>query len=106
MVAKHGHLSSLLQDFEVLLARLVYILMTLTLGPVKHVACTFPIMYCACWRFGLVPAHLQGLSVNVHRDYDMFIKELTARFPHEEAGIKAFYGECWKVRQGLHVDIR
>ena len=31
------------------------------------------------------------------RDYEQFIAELTARFPHEAAGIRKFYDECWKV---------
>lgn len=38
-----------------------------------------------------------GLSVQVHRKYEEFLTELISRFPHEEAGIRTFYGECWKV---------
>ena len=40
----------------------------------------------------------QGLEVRVWRDYDKFIAELTKRFPHEAAGIRKFYDECWRVR--------
>jgi hypothetical protein len=38
-----------------------------------------------------------SLSVQVHREYDDFLRELISRFPHEEAGIRTFYAECWKV---------
>lgn len=31
------------------------------------------------------------------RDYERFVAELTRAFPHEAAGIRGFYGECWKV---------
>jgi prolycopene isomerase len=37
------------------------------------------------------------LDVKVHRDYEKFLQELTARFPHEQEGIRRFYDECWKV---------
>ncbi|AFY36951.1 carotene isomerase [[Leptolyngbya] sp. PCC 7376] len=37
------------------------------------------------------------LSIRVHRDYEEFLQELIARFPHEEKGIRKFYGECWDV---------
>lgn len=47
-------------------------------------------------------AHPQGLEINVHRDYDAFVRELVSRFPHEEAGIKGFYGECWKIFNALN----
>jgi prolycopene isomerase len=48
------------------------------------------------------PAQLQyhlpgGLSLAVDRDYEGFIAELTARFPHEAKGIRAFYDTCWQV---------
>lgn len=48
------------------------------------------------------PAQLEyhlpgGLSVAVDRDYESFIAELTARFPHEAKGIRAFYDTCWQV---------
>ena len=38
-----------------------------------------------------------GLELKVHRDYERFLEELTAIFPHEAKGIRAFYDECWKV---------
>jgi len=38
--------------------------------------------------------------LQVWRDYDAFVEELTARFPAERAGIKAFYDECWTVGCG------
>ena len=48
------------------------------------------------------PAQLEyhlpgGLSVAVDRNYESFIAELTARFPHEAKGIRAFYDTCWQV---------
>ena len=33
----------------------------------------------------------------VYRNYDRFIARLTALFPHEAAGIRAFYGTCLQV---------
>jgi len=38
-----------------------------------------------------------GLSVLVHRDFEEFVQELVKRFPEEEAGVRGFYGECWRV---------
>ncbi len=38
-----------------------------------------------------------NLKVKVHRDYEKFLQELTAYFPHEKQGIRQFYDECWKV---------
>ncbi|MFM1800285.1 MAG: Carotene isomerase, partial [Cyanobacteriota bacterium] len=38
-----------------------------------------------------------GLEVEVDRDYDSFIARLTALFPHEAKGIRAFYDTCWQV---------
>jgi prolycopene isomerase len=38
-----------------------------------------------------------GLSVAVDRDYERFIADLSARFPHEAGGIRAFYDSCWQV---------
>ncbi len=38
-----------------------------------------------------------GLSVAVDRDYESFIARLTALFPHEAKGIRAFYDTCWQV---------
>ena len=48
------------------------------------------------------PAQLEyhlpgGLSLAVDRDYEGFIAELTARFPQEAKGIRAFYDTCWQV---------
>jgi hypothetical protein len=37
------------------------------------------------------------LDVAVWRKYEDFVAELSARFPHEAEGIKAFYDTCWKV---------
>lgn len=45
---------------------------------------------------------LQGLEVKVWRKYEEFIQELIQKFPHEEAGIKLFYGECWRVFNSLN----
>ncbi len=42
--------------------------------------------------------HLPGnLDLKVHQDYEKFLQELTSLFPQEAAGIRKFYGECWKV---------
>jgi prolycopene isomerase len=42
--------------------------------------------------------HLPGkLELKVHRDYEKFLQELIACFPHEEQGIRKFYDECWNV---------
>jgi prolycopene isomerase len=38
-----------------------------------------------------------GLELKVHRDYENFLQELIAYFPHERQGIRQFYDECWKV---------
>jgi prolycopene isomerase len=48
------------------------------------------------------PAQLEyhlpgGLTVAVDRDYESFIAELTARFPHEAKGIRTFYDTCAQV---------
>jgi prolycopene isomerase len=48
------------------------------------------------------PAQLEyhlpgGLNVAVDRDYERFIADLTARFPHEAQGIRSFYDTCWQV---------
>lgn len=37
------------------------------------------------------------LELKVHRDYEAFLQELIARFPHEAKGIRQFYDECWQV---------
>lgn len=41
--------------------------------------------------------HLPDLELKVHREYEAFLRELIALFPHEESGIRAFYGKCWEV---------
>jgi prolycopene isomerase len=38
-----------------------------------------------------------GLHVAVDRDYERFLADLTALFPHEAKGIRAFYDTCWSV---------
>ncbi|MBD2099811.1 carotenoid isomerase [Leptolyngbya sp. FACHB-261] len=38
-----------------------------------------------------------SLDLKVHRDYEKFLQELSARFPHERQGIRRFYDECWQV---------
>jgi len=38
-----------------------------------------------------------GLTVAVDRDYERFLADLTALFPHEANGIRAFYDTCWRV---------
>ena len=48
------------------------------------------------------PAQLEyhlpgGLNVAVDRDYECFLADLTARFPHEARGIRAFYDTCAQV---------
>ncbi|MEA5515395.1 carotenoid isomerase [Nodularia sp. UHCC 0506] len=37
------------------------------------------------------------LDLKVERVYEKFLQNLIAHFPHEETGIRHFYGECWKV---------
>lgn len=45
-----------------------------------------------------VQYHLpKDLDIKVHQDYNKFLQELTAKFPHEARGIKQFYDECWRV---------
>jgi len=48
------------------------------------------------------PAQLEyhlpaGLHLAVDRDYDSFVARLSALFPHEAKGIRAFYATCWSV---------
>ncbi|MFO7628185.1 MAG: carotene isomerase [Prochlorococcaceae cyanobacterium] len=48
------------------------------------------------------PAQLEyhlpgGLNVAVDRDYERFLADLTALFPHEAKGIRAFYDTCAQV---------
>ena len=38
-----------------------------------------------------------GLQIAVDRDYERFLAELIARFPHEASGIRRFYDTCWQV---------
>lgn len=47
-------------------------------------------------------AHPEGLEVKVWRDYEAFIEELSAKFPHERTGIRRFYDECWRVFNSLN----
>jgi prolycopene isomerase len=44
-----------------------------------------------------------GLELKVHKDYEKYLQELTAYFPHERQGIRKFYDECWKVFNCLNV---
>ncbi|MGC1394832.1 MAG: carotenoid isomerase [Coleofasciculaceae cyanobacterium] len=44
-----------------------------------------------------------GLELKVHKDYEKYLQELTAYFPHENQGIRKFYDECWKVFNCLNV---
>jgi len=48
------------------------------------------------------PAQLEyhlpdGLRVAVDREYESFVARLSALFPHEAKGIRAFYDTCWQV---------
>ncbi|BAZ38912.1 hypothetical protein NIES4101_48570 [Calothrix sp. NIES-4101] len=38
-----------------------------------------------------------GWELKVERDYQQFLENLTAHFPHEKQGIRSFYDECWRV---------
>lgn len=44
-----------------------------------------------------------GLALKVHKDYEKFLQELIAQFPHEQDGIRRFYDECWRVFNCLNV---
>ncbi len=45
-----------------------------------------------------VQYHLPNhLDIKVHRDYELFLQELIAKFPQEAQGIRKFYDECWQV---------
>jgi prolycopene isomerase len=44
-----------------------------------------------------------NLEIQVHRDYEKFLNELSDRFPQEKQGIKKFYDECWQVFNCLNV---
>ena len=39
----------------------------------------------------------EDLELKVHREYEDFVGELSALFPHEKEGIRKFYDECWRV---------
>ncbi len=39
----------------------------------------------------------EDLELKVHQDYEKFLQELIAHFPHERQGIRRFYDECWQV---------
>jgi prolycopene isomerase len=38
-----------------------------------------------------------NLDIKVERDYQQFLDNLIAYFPHEAEGIRRFYDECWRV---------
>ncbi|MEM1393815.1 MAG: carotenoid isomerase [Cyanobacteria bacterium P01_H01_bin.150] len=38
-----------------------------------------------------------SLDLKVERNYEDFLQNLIAYFPHESKGIRSFYDECWKV---------
>ncbi|MBE9033169.1 carotene isomerase [filamentous cyanobacterium LEGE 11480] len=44
-----------------------------------------------------------GLNLKVHRQYEDFLQELIAQFPHEAKGIRQFYDACWRVFNCLNV---
>lgn len=39
----------------------------------------------------------EGFTLEVERSYEKFISKLIEKFPHEEKGIRKFYGICWQV---------
>ena len=43
-----------------------------------------------------------GLALKVHRNYEKFLQELTAHFPHERTGIRRFYDRCWQIFGALN----
>nr|XP_043637711.1 prolycopene isomerase, chloroplastic [Erigeron canadensis] len=43
-----------------------------------------------------------SFSVQVHREYNDFVSELTSKFPHEKEGILKFYDVCWKIFNALN----
>lgn len=45
---------------------------------------------------------MQGLDIKVWRRYEDFVEELSRAFPHERAGIKKLYDECWAVFNALN----
>lgn len=44
----------------------------------------------------------QDLELKVHRDYEKFLQELIAHFPHERQGIRQFYNTCWQIFNSLN----
>eukprot|EP00195_Chlamydomonas_chlamydogama_P009008 CAMPEP_0202903422 /NCGR_PEP_ID=MMETSP1392-20130828/24318_1 /ASSEMBLY_ACC=CAM_ASM_000868 /TAXON_ID=225041 /ORGANISM="Chlamydomonas chlamydogama, Strain SAG 11-48b" /LENGTH=700 /DNA_ID=CAMNT_0049590589 /DNA_START=75 /DNA_END=2177 /DNA_ORIENTATION=+ len=48
------------------------------------------------------PGHPQGLKVQVRRDFDDFVRELSSKFPHEADGIEQFYKHCWRIFSSLN----
>ena len=44
----------------------------------------------------------QGLSLKVHRNYEKYLQELAAIFPHEHQGLRRFYDTCWQVFNDLN----
>lgn len=40
--------------------------------------------------------------MRVWRRYEDFVAELAGKFPHEAAGIRRFYDECWRVFNALN----
>lgn len=51
---------------------------------------------------GFAPFHVQGLEIKVWRDYERFIAELTAAFPHEAKG----EGTAWRCGKLLRTSGR
>lgn len=42
------------------------------------------------------------LNLKVERNYDKFLQNIIAYFPHEEIGIRRFYDQCWQVFNALN----
>jgi prolycopene isomerase len=42
------------------------------------------------------------LDLKVERNYDKFLQNLIAYFPHEKTGIRRFYDQCWQVFNALN----
>ncbi|MCM1984240.1 carotenoid isomerase [Lyngbya confervoides] len=54
-----------------------------------------------------VSYHLPDLDISVPRNYENFLQELDQRFPQEQAGIRRFYGTCWRIFRALNtIDLR
>lgn len=67
-----------------------------------HVAENTPAFLSAYCLMSVTAFAKQGLNVQVWRQYEDFVRELSARFPHESSGIKKFYDECWRVFNALN----